>query len=173
MDLKLSEVFCELGTGFSLIMAIIVLMVGIGCIQANEIAKYIASLAIEKVTLLCIISYVIGIIFDAILMSLDNVIIKIFDLKPPNNIEQKLFWEKVESHVLKYRDSLWAYSYFYLNLFILVSVSAIGFDIWAIRIGMIPYIILIHIAHVIVSNVLLMASKNLLKLYYEIGKGYQ
>lgn len=133
--LKISEVFCEILSGFAIIVCLIPFfdIIQTSCISQSlsTISKHLSATSIGAVI---IISYLLGIIMDAVGMVADDYIMEPLLLRgcnTPTESESNEFWKNVPAHVLSYRDSQWAYYSTYRNLSIILIIPGFLW-IWSI-----------------------------------------
>jgi hypothetical protein len=174
-DLDLKDVFCEILSGLSVLCLLLSLMDLLGYLDLEASCRFLIDhLSLSSVTAILLASYLLGIIGDTVGLSLgewkvDSVVCR----KPtPNGKQRTAFWQKAPSHVLRYRDTQWAYYACYRNLFLLTPLNAL---LWGIclksRIGL-ATAGLIFLGVLIIEVGLFFSMRVLLGLYYEITRAY-
>ncbi len=88
---------------------------------------------------------------------------------PPSDDEIQLFWARVTSHVLKYRDNVWTHYYCYRNLVLVLPLAtpffiAARWDSWRYW-GLLA----VPIA-VLLLAFLFVAARELLRQYYRLTR---
>ena len=172
--IKINEVFCEILSGFSILVCLIAFfdITGISCIK-QSLSVIITQMNVATFGAVIVASYLWGLLMDVIGMAADDYIFEPLlckDLTPPNESETNEFWKNVPLHVLSYRDTQWAYYSAYRNLSIIVIVGGILWA-WSIKnnYGW-WYSIFLIVVLVLFEFALLKTMKALLVIYIKITK---
>lgn len=173
-DINISEVFCEILSGFSILVCLVAVfdIVGTSCIK-QSVALITKHINATTFVVALFASYLLGLLMDVLGMIADEYIMEplLFrDLESPNESEIKNFWKNVPSHVLSYRDTQWAYYSAYRNLFIIVIIGGL-FWVWSVinNYGWWQAIFL-FISLLFIEFALFRTMKALLKIYFQITK---
>jgi len=169
---NVAEVFCEVLSGLAIMFFVIPFLDIIGsstvCNSFAFIGKNISATTIGGILIL---AYILGLVMDAIGLAvgewfLDNLLCK----DSPSKEETAALWKNVSSHVLEYRDTQWAYTSVYRNLFILTVPGGLlwCWYIWN-KFGWFPGASVL-IGVIFLELALLKSIKTLLKIYVVITK---
>jgi hypothetical protein len=126
-DIKITEVFCEILSGFALAAIIIpfldVTHVTDVALTTEFIGKHLNGASVAGGIA---ISYLLGLIMDAVGLSLGELFLDIWVCRDtPSSQQTQGFFKAVQPHVLQYRDTQWAYYSMYRNLFLLLIPGGI------------------------------------------------
>ena len=172
--INVSEVFCEILSGFSILVCLIAFfdIAGISCIK-QSIGVISTQMNATTFGAVIVASYLLGLLMDVVGMTADEYIVEPLlckDLKPPTDSETNEFWKNVPLHVLSYRDTQWAYYSAYRNLSIIVVIGGF-FWVWSFKnnYGWWQAIFLV-IVLLLIEFALLKTMKALLKIYFQITK---
>jgi cation transport ATPase len=167
-DFNFTELFCEILSG---LIAVIVFVLILDVAGYCDIEKYFCSLKIDLsfLTILLVVSYFVGLLIDAIGLSLgewflDNLVSK----KAPQREKFRNFYKNANESLVKYRDTQWTYYSLYRNLLVLffIGLPFYGIKIWKCIDWKFSVVSMLLIIGIMVA--LFASMKTLLKLYYEI-----
>ena len=138
-ELSIAEVFCEIVSGLSLVVIAFPLADLLDLSNLSDSWTFlIDKMDLSGLTIVLVISYLLGIIVDSIGLTIGEIFLDDLVFKEKPSTDQKsCFWNKAGDHVLKYRDSQWAYYSCYRNLFILSALAIILFGVCLFKNGLV------------------------------------
>lgn len=170
-QINLTEVFCEVLSGVALIIVIIPLLDILDYSSLSNTWAYIeCRTSLSNFGILIVFSYILGLLIDAIGLTFGEWFLDDLICNKPTDFEMARFWQNVDSHVLSYRDTQWAYYSCYRNLFIIFFPGTV---FWTISVwktlgwhfGLPTLSIFIAFEWILYRSM-----KALLKIYYNIAK---
>jgi len=170
-ELNIKEIFCETLSGF---------IAFITCLLLLDFTKYfdlnifliLFDVTLPNIIFIAIISYFIGLIIDAIGLSVGEIFLdNIFATEnTPTTIDYKIFNKKVTEHILKYRDDQWTYYSLYRNIFIIMTIALPFYSIKIFKTFDILMSFILIFIYLLILCSLLYASRTLINMYYNITK---
>lgn len=168
MSINVTEVFCEILGGLSALMLIALIADLTSISTFSEVYPLMAN----NLTLTVGFSYLLGLVVDAISLAIGEWFLdKWLRTDEPTQGANQAFLKNATAHVLKYRDTEWAYFSAYRNLF-LILIPGI-FVAAAVTAKYIPWywaVMVVGGVGVLLELALLKSMKVLLGIYYEITK---
>lgn len=173
MNDVITKTFCNVITGLTVCAVVILNLDLMGLTRIDEVwtslaTRYDATL----ITGIFILSYLIGIIFNAFGLLFDDYLADRICSDAPTEQNIKAFWLDVEEHVLAYRDHVWSYYFCYRNLIILLIPGAIGCfgSLWyRDHLGWAFTSLVLFLA---LGYALFVSVREMLALYYDITKSF-
>ena len=171
-SVNISEVFCEILGGVSILVYLIPLIDLLGLANLDESFHFIAdNLSASGLAIVVVVAYLLGLLMDAVGLVADEMLFdKLHSEDPPSAANRKAFWKNAPESVIEYRDTQWAYFSAYRNLAI---IGIPGGILWVLSIwcnyGVILGLIFFAIA-LISEYVLLRAARILITHYFNITK---
>ena len=171
-DLNFTELFCEIFSGLYTLLIITLIFDCFGYLDIIKTIQGIMTLPIFTITIVC--SYLIGLIVDAIGLSLGE---WFFDEwvsnedDTPTKEEYAKYYKSVSETSAKYRDLQWSYYSLYRNIFLL---SVVGIFFYMYKSGIVfggGFAVLTTIIIIGINACIFYAMRTLLNLYYKITKG--
>jgi hypothetical protein len=137
-ELDLSQLFCEVLGGLAAILLLVGLLDLLGAIDLQAfLGSHADRLSLTALTGILILSYLAGIVVDAIGMAFDGLPVVEKHLMSVNSAgeteevrkkNERSFVKSAPEHLFQYRKEQWAYYSCYRNLFILMPL---GTTVWA------------------------------------------
>lgn len=130
-ELNLTEAFCEVLSGLSLIALLIPLLDLLGVLSLEKWIQFVtANPTIGTLGALFLVAYFLGAgVVDAIGLAVDEIAGRCLPRNPVTSAELNAFWVQVQEHVLRYRDHQWTYYSCYRNLFVMLFPAGICWTI--------------------------------------------
>ncbi len=170
MKVNLKEIFCELLSGLALILLIIPILYLLGEVTIDEILKAISqSSGAVVVTLVIGVSFILGIIMDAVGLALGSLFLdKLICENEPQASDYQKYWKEVTPELSAYREGQWAYYSCYRNLFIIIPPLLFFWSRVIYLQGNSPVILVLVVFGVLIEVALLKSMIVLLDLFYRI-----
>ncbi|WP_258097298.1 hypothetical protein [Marinoscillum pacificum] len=176
MKISIREIFCEILSGFVMIM-VLAAFICIKCeLDQSKILTWIVSFTESHLVLLIFFSYLVGLVVDAVGFAFgetgfDLLVFRRCKMDPP--AQQSSLWAQISEHVLAYRDRQWAYYSCYRNLFLLFIPGTVAWSILIFNLcGWLTMSVFIFM--MLATEVSLWFSMiGLLRIYIRIGKEFE
>jgi hypothetical protein len=173
-ELDLRQAFCEVITGFMMILLLLPLLDLAGIVTPAVVLQWvIAHSSLTTIIGLLAICYFFGIVGDGIGFAVDEAgFDKWLYPNEPTAEQRNAFWRSASAHVLQYRDTQWAYYECYRNLVLFIPCALL---LWAPALWEVAsrtQWLMLVVASFVLEVVLIYAMKSLLKLYYTITNAF-
>lgn len=168
MKFTITEIFCEILSGLAALGVAIGGLDWRGVVTLEQV-RYNVAVGVNADSLLLIIglAYIAGILIDAIGLVFDKYFID-YIAKGPSREAIAKFYVSISSHMLAYRDNVWAYYFCYRNLLWLLVP---GTAFWGLSLNKrygADALVIVLLSGLAIGAILFIAVRELLKLYYEI-----
>lgn len=173
MKVAITEIFCEVITGFALLFVLVGFLDWWG-ISSFEAGWDIVKEELDGVTLIALVvaAYLLGVIIDSAGLLFDEYCGHLVATNTPSEEDVKNFWKTADAHVLAYRDGVWAYYFCYRNLFMLSVPAAISWGFALCNRGAYGWLIATILLIGGLGFVMFVSMRVLLRLYYTITKSF-
>lgn len=173
MKINPKEIFCELLSGMGMILLIIPIVLLLDIASLDDLMAFLndKNNFLPLLTGLTILSYVLGILMDAVGLALGYLVIdKLVGGKEPTSNEYRKYWKNVTQELSGFREQQWTYYSCFRNLSInLIPAGGLWFIV-LIQQGSTAIAFVVIISTVIIELSLIKSMEILLKLYYQITK---
>jgi pimeloyl-ACP methyl ester carboxylesterase len=171
--LNLSQVFCEILSGFALSFSVLPMLDVLQICSFDQIISWIGSLDGAIFVIALVLFYIMGLLIDAVGLAIgESFLDNLLNANPPSKEDRAAFWKNVPAHLLNYHDRQWTYYSAYRSLFILFIPGGISW-IWMVwKKWGVHYGFLVGIFFVIIEFALYRTLIALLNLYYDITKSF-
>lgn len=173
MKVAVTEIFCEVISGIALLLVVLAGLDWAGVLSLEKsLGTAAGSINLTTLTGVLIAAYLAGVVFDSVGLIFDLFCSHWICDNGPTDQETKKFWTSVDSHVLNYKDQVWAYYFCYRNIFILLVPAAVC---WCGALWNRGYVMggwLALVSFIAFGGVLFGAMRSLLNLYYRITKSF-
>ena len=167
-DIKISEVFCEVLSGAAMLLVAGLGLHYLGFLKVQDLPKAIENSSFGKLAEVLAICYLLGLIMDAISLAIGELFLdKRVVSDEPKPEEVRVFLKTAPEHILKYRDTQWAYYSTYRNLFLLLFPGGILATLIIFQERGIWGLLVLAIS-VAFGIAFFRSMKTLLKLYYNL-----
>lgn len=127
-SLNLSELFCEVLSGFLAILLAIVLADLFHLFPLRQAASaLLTNLELGPITLVLVCSYLAGLLVDALGLTLGEWKLDAWMQTVSGNCNSRQYWQTAAAHAVTYREHQWAFYSMYRNILILLAIGVIPF----------------------------------------------